>query len=156
MKKRWFLVPIALAMLAIGVFTAGVTLAQDSGTDSTSTVSRFASRVAAILGVDQAKVQDAMNQASRELHDEAIKSKLDALVKQGQLTQAQADEYLKWYQARPDDFPRLGGPGFGPGRHHGHGFNGFRGYGEMPKTPAVGTTPTPSVPSTPSAGTNSS
>ena len=114
MKKRWILVPIALTMLAIVIVTTGTALTQ--GTE-TSGIGSFASRVASILGLDEAQVQDAIDQARRELRDEAVQIKLSRLVEKGQITQEQADAYLEWYRSRPDDFP-----GFD---RHGHGLKGF-------------------------------
>jgi hypothetical protein len=140
--RRWFVIPAAVALLAIGVVTAGAALAQESDTEGSSTISSFASRVASILGLDEAQVQDAMNQAQRELHEEALKSRLDALVEAGRITQEQADQYLQWYQSRPDDFPGLGGPGFGFGHHgHGRGMKGFRGLWGIPQAPPAESAP---------------
>ncbi|MCI0440716.1 MAG: hypothetical protein L0177_16545 [Chloroflexi bacterium] len=133
MKKRWFLAPVAIAILALGVLTAGVALAQEAETEEDSVISSLASRVAAILGLDEATVQDALDQARTEIQDEALQNRLAELVEQGVITQEQADEYLEWYQARPE-----GIPGFGPGRH-GRGF-GFGGRGlcfGIPQTPAT-------------------
>lgn len=138
MKKR-LLIPIAATMMLISIFTAGAVMAQEDGTDETPAVQSFASRVAAILGVDEAQVQDAMDQAHREMQDETVRNKLDALVEQGRLTQEQADEYYQWYQSRPEGIRGFGGPGprfgFGvPGRGHGHG-HGMRGPEGMFGTP---------------------
>ena len=121
MKKRWILVPIALTMLAIGIVTAGAALSH--GTD-TNGISSFASRVASILGLDEAQVRDAIDQARRELRDEAVQNKMSRLVEKGRITQEQADAYLEWYQSRPDDFPGFGLRDNGFGRHD-HGLKGF-------------------------------
>ena len=130
MKKR-FLLPVAATMIVISIFTAGAVMAQEDSTGETPAVQSFASRVAAILGLDETTVQDAMDQAHREMRDESLKSKLDAMVEQGRLTQEQADEYYRWYQDRPEGIRGFGGPGpgFGLGGHgrgHGHG-PGMRG-----------------------------
>ena len=132
MKKRWILVPVAIAMMAIGVLTTGAVLAHTTGTDGDSAVGSFASRVASILGIEDAsQVQDAMDQARRELKDEAIQSKLNTMVEEGRIAQEQADAYFEWYRSRPNDFPGFG-PRRGFGRPHGfgHGMNGFH-----PKAP---------------------
>ena len=128
MKKRWFLAPVATAIVAVSVVTGGVALAQEDGASGTPVVSSFASRVAAILGIDETQVQDAMKQARQEMRDEAVQNKLDAMVAQGRLTQEQADSYLEWYKSRPDDIPGFRGLGFGFGRH-GHGFGHGFGHG---------------------------
>jgi hypothetical protein len=118
MKKR-LLLPVAATMIVISIFTGGVVMAQENGDGETPVIESFASRVAAILGLDEAQVQDAMDQARREMQDEALKSKLDSLVEQGRLTQEQADEYWQWYQSRPEGIRGFGGPGpgFGFGGH---------------------------------------
>jgi hypothetical protein len=144
MKKRWFLVPVIAVMLAIGVITAGAALAQETDTRD-SAISNLASRVARILNLEEAQVQDAVDQALREMRDESVRNKLNELVEQGRITQEQADEYFAWYQSRPDDFPGFAerGPGFG--RHsHGHGLHGlreFRFFGDVPQTPSAESTP---------------
>ena len=115
MRKRWIIVSVVVAALAIAL-TGGAILAQDDdGDDSSKT---FAGRVAEILGLEEDTVADAMEQAKEDMRDEAIKAKLDALVEAGKITQEEADEYLEWLESRPDvDF----GGGFG----RGHGKKGF-------------------------------
>ena len=63
-KKRWIVVPVTLVALALGV-TGGVAMAQESEGDSP--LQSFASRVASILGIDEQQVEDALEQASREM-----------------------------------------------------------------------------------------
>jgi len=133
MRRRWILVPLLMALLALGV-TAGVALAQGDGEDADSPVQSFVARVAAILGLDEALVQDALNQASREAREERLQMKLDRMVEQGRITQEQADEHLLWLQAKPDGmmnkFPfrgpgkhgRFGGRMFGDHSSHGYKF----------------------------------
>ena len=121
MRKRWILIPVALVAMALAVATAGVALAHEDNGDSKS--GNFTSRVAEILGQDEAEVEDAMKQAWQELRDEAMQSKLGGLVEEGRITQEQADEYLEWYQSRPETLAGFGKPGFGYGKHkYGRGF----------------------------------
>src|SRR5919106_1173677 len=132
MKKR-LLIPVAASMMVISIFTAGAVMAQEDGNGETPAVQSFASRVAAILGLDETQVQDAMDRAHREMQDEALRNRLDPMVEEGRLTQEQADEYFQWYQSRPEGIPGFGGPGpgfgfGGPGRGHRPGSgNGMRG-----------------------------
>ena len=128
MRKRWLIVPIMIGLLVTGVLTTSAVLAQSDGTDVTSPWSRFVSRVAEILGVDEAQVQDAVEQAAREMQDEALQAKLDRMVESGRLTQEEADARKEWYQSRPDGlhpgpFHLFWGPGFGMSR--GHHFRGL-------------------------------
>ena len=127
-------------------------MAQDDGTGGDTKSTSFAGRVATILGLGEAKVKDAFQQAKRQQKDEAYKQRLDRLVARGVLTEEEAAERLAWFQSRPDSpasgilgqgkgrrgfspgaFGRRGrlgkafGPNFGP---HGPGGLGFhRGFG---------------------------
>ena len=113
MRKRWIVVSVVLAALAIAV-TGGAIMAQDEETKKS-----FAGRVAEILGLDEDTVADAMKQAKDEMRDEAVRAKLDALVEKGVMTREDADAYLEWLESRPDvDF----GGGFGRGGHKRGGF----------------------------------
>ena len=126
MRRRWIVVPVVVGLMAIGL-TGGAVMAQtDEDGGKSSPLQSLASRVASILGIDEAQVQDAFDQAATELRDEAMQSKLAALVENGRLTQEQSDEYLEWYQSRPADSFQRGIPGlrFGGG-HHRHGRRGW-------------------------------
>jgi len=140
MRKRWLIVTLLLGVLALGI-TGGPVRADGGDTAGVPPSKSFVARVADKLGLDEAKVQAAFKQVAREMQDEALQKKLDAMVTQGRLTQEQADQVKQWYQARPEAVtPRFPfkGPGFhggvmGPG--HGrdrmgftHGPFGFRGH----------------------------
>ena len=116
MRKRWIIVSVVMAALAIAI-TGGAIMAQDEDEDGSKT---FAGRVAEILGLEEDTVADAMKQAKEDMRDEAVKAKLDALVEAGKMTQEDADAYLEWLESRPDvDF----------GGGHGRGFRGKGGFG---------------------------
>ena len=127
MSRRWIMVTVLVGVLALGI-TGGAVLAQGGGTDGDSSGDSpnrgLASRVAEILGLDEAQVQDAFEQALGELHEEALQRKLDRLVEMGKLAQDQADEYKEWFQSRPE--------GLSPKLFHGsrgHRFHGGAHYG---------------------------
>jgi hypothetical protein len=82
MKKR-LLLPVAATMIVISIVTGGAVMAQENGDGETPVIESFASRVAAILSLDEAQVQDAVDQAHREMQDEALRRKLDFMVEQG-------------------------------------------------------------------------
>ena len=91
------------------------------GLDSAKT--GFAARVATILGLETDKVEDAMEQAKKEMFSEQLDAKLAAMVENGSITQEQADEYKEWVESRPEGafgdrngFGKFGKRGFG-GRH---------------------------------------
>jgi uncharacterized tellurite resistance protein B-like protein len=71
-------------------------------------------RVADILGIDEKDLENAFQQAQRELRESALDTRLQELVNQGAWTQQQADAYKAWIKARPDVPPLQPGRQFGP------------------------------------------
>ena len=126
MRKLRIIIPIAIAVVAIATISISVVLAQENEKGD-SNASRLAAKVAVILGLDTAVVDDAIKQARRELRDEAGQKKLNALVEKGRLTQEQADEYLNWIQSKPEGIPAIGKHSFGKMEHH----KGWKGHGRF-------------------------
>jgi len=117
MKKLRIIIPLTIAVVAVAIISFSIALAQgNEGGDSNA--SKLATKVAEILGLDTAVVDDAIKQAREELRDEAIQNKLNALVENGKLTQEQSDEYLNWIQSKPEGMPAIGKQFFGKMRHH--------------------------------------
>lgn len=130
-SKKFVIVAVIVGVVLVGA-VAGVALAQaNSGSSTTTQGKTFAARVAAILGIDQQKVQDAFDKANRDIADEALNNRLDALVKSGNITQQQADQYKSWWQSRPQG-PLPGIGKMGP----------FGGHRFAPRLPRVQPTPT--------------
>jgi hypothetical protein len=68
------------------------------------------------VAINPQQLKDAFTQAQREMRDEALQSRLEKLVNEGKITQAEADQYLQWWQSRPNiELPGLGGYGRGGG-----------------------------------------
>ncbi len=67
----------------------------------------MASRVAVILGLGEEVVQNAFAQASQEKQDDSMAYRLEHLVENEKLTQAEADAILTWFQSRPDAATKL-------------------------------------------------
>jgi hypothetical protein len=112
---------VIASVLVVGILVlsiSGVALAQAEGESSGNSL--FA-RVAAILGIDEQKVESAFNQAQSEMQKEAMAARLKSLVEQGRLTQEQADQYQQWWESKPDvpDIPGV------PGMPGGRGFRGL-------------------------------
>jgi hypothetical protein len=126
MERRWLVVTLLFAALALGI-TGGTVLARGPVPSGASPAESFAARVADKLGLDEAKVQAAFNQAARDIQNEAQQQKLERMVAQGRLTQEQADQIKQWYQSRPEalspGFP-FGGRGFHDGGVGGRGRHG--------------------------------
>jgi len=132
MRKLRISILLVMSVVAVAVIGFSIALAQGNG-GGDSNASKLANKVAEILGLDTAVVDDAIKQAREELRDEAIQKKLNALVENGRLTQEQADESLNWIQSRPDGIPAMGKHFFGKRGHHKGwkrhgGFFGSRNY----------------------------
>ena len=131
-KKRWIVVAVTMGMLAV-VITGGAVFAQEVGDpERKSPFGSFASRVAGILGLEEQQVQDAFEQAAREIQDERLQQKLDRLVEKGYLTPEQAEDYGNWYRSRPDSpFGGFGFKQFGGHRSYHGRFWGGKGKHRM-------------------------
>ena len=127
MRRKWLLAIVAVGILAAGLSVgAGFASGGLSSGDGDSPQSTFISKVASILELDEDTVSDAFEQARSEMAEERVEAMLDAKVEKGLITQEEADEYLEWFQDRPDDvFPmfKRGGPG---GWKHGKGSGFYR------------------------------
>ena len=123
-KRRIIVLAITGVMAAL--ITGGAVFAQGSDTDRGMASQSFAARLAAILELEEAPVQAALQQVRGEIRDERFQMKLDRLVEQGRLNQEQADELRNWYDSRPD-YPAGAflGSGKGGGGHSLHGRGSF-------------------------------
>jgi hypothetical protein len=142
-KRKWF-IPVAVAsVLLIAGIVGGALVA---GSDSSSTAddqNQITDRYQALLdracaiyeestgvAIDSEQLKDAFEQAQRELQEEALEIRLQDLVDDGKMTQEEADQYLEWWQSRPDievPLPGLGGPGSGGGMMQARGFGRWGG-----------------------------
>ena len=126
-RKKKLIAIAVLAAVMLAATIGGVVLAADNGDDSEpeAKYETLLNRVCEIyqektgVAIDQEALTDAFAQVQGEMRTEALENYLQSLVEQDKITQAQADEYLDWWQAKPDvSF------GFGFG-----GRGGFRGMG---------------------------
>ena len=110
--NKKIVIPVVLAVVVVAGTVLGVTMAfaSDSTTPTTTTATvttnpkdTLATKVAAILGIDEAKVQAAFTQAQKEIQAEQLDKQLAQLVTDGKITQAQADAYKAWLNTKPDD-----------------------------------------------------
>jgi len=123
-KRRWWIIAAvaAVAIMAFGTIGA-ISYAQSNNDDAKVADHPLFARVAEILEIPQSDLEDAFKQAGKELADEAIGKKLDALVESGKLTREEANNYLEWWTSRPDTLPGFEGiKGFGPGVNVPKGF----------------------------------
>ena len=126
-RRKKFIVAAILVAVMLTVGIGGVVLAADNGDDNQTETKRgvLVDRALEIyeeqtgVAIDKDVLKDAFAQAKGELRDEALQSRLDKLVADGVITQEEADEYLEWWQSKPDV-----SNGFGL---HGHGRVGMGG-----------------------------
>ncbi len=105
MKRKWLMIPLVTGILAAGI-TGATVLAHNGDGEQESPKDAVTAKVAEILGIDEQSVKDALTQAKQEVRSELLMHRLDDAVEAGRLTQEQADEYLEWYEARPEgSFP---------------------------------------------------
>jgi hypothetical protein len=143
MRKRKWLIPVVLSIVLIGGITGGMIAAADNGSSSTVAQNQIADRYQALLdracaiyqentgvAIDSGQLKAALDQAQGELQEQALESRLQDLVANGKMTQEEADQYLEWWQSRPDiqvPLPGLGGPGPRGGMMWGRGFGPWGG-----------------------------
>jgi len=137
-KRKWFIPVVVASVLLIGGITGGLVAANNSSsnttagnqTPATGQYQAFLDRVCAIyeentgVAIDSGQLKDALQQARSEMQDEALQSWLQNLVNKGKITQEEADQYLTWWQSRPNvelPVPGLGGHGHGDGMMWGGG-----------------------------------
>ena len=111
MKNRLLpagLIGISIALVAVG----GVALATGGASERQSDI---LDRVATILGVPSGNVQDAFQEAGKQIQDERQAEMLAALVEDGVITGDQADSAAEWLESRPESADRLLHSGRVPG-----------------------------------------
>ena len=136
-KRKWF-IPVVLSIVLIGGIAGGVMVAADDSSSNVDQHSQPSDRYQALLDracaiyeermgvpINSEELKNALDQAQGELKEEALESRLQNLVEDGKMTQEEADNYLEWWQSRPDievPLPGLGGPGPRGGMMWGNGF----------------------------------
>jgi len=109
-KKFVLLSALAIAMV-IGGVAAGVTLAQGDNGNETQVNTRYEellNKVATIyqqntgVTIDPQQLETAFTEAQKQMQSEALQTWLQNLVTQGKITQEQANQYLQWWNSKPD------------------------------------------------------
>ena len=163
MRRRWIPVTLVLAaVMALGIAGSAV-LAHDRGNgeksrldgiaggvlahaisgDRESKLGSFASRVAGILELEEQQVLDAFEQAKSEMLEERVQLMLEKAVTAGKLTQDEADEYMTWFESRPETFlpgalfNKLGRQGFHKRHKRGGFFGKNKGFGHHAESEPV-------------------
>ena len=68
----------------------------------------FVADVAEILGVEESALEDALAQAKRAMANEAVQARMDPMVAKELISQEEADEYVSWFESRPEFLDRGG------------------------------------------------
>jgi uncharacterized membrane protein len=128
-KRKWFIPVVVVTVLLIGGITGGVVAAVNNSpsnttagnqTQATDRYQALLDRACAIyeektgVAIDSEQLGEALEQARSEMRDEALQNWLQDLVDNGKITQEEADQYLTWWQSRPNvelPLPGLGGQG---------------------------------------------
>jgi hypothetical protein len=142
-KHKWFIPVVVVSVLLIGGIVGGVVVAGSDNSSNTGDQSQTTDRYQALLdracaiygetmgvAIDPEQLKEALEQARSEMQGEALTSWLQDLVDKGKITQEEADQYLEWWQSRPDielPLPGLGGHGHGGGMMWGRGFQAWGG-----------------------------
>jgi hypothetical protein len=122
-SKKLIIIAVSVAVLLVGSI-AGVVFAASNGDDNQSNVQGedLLAKVCTIyqqktgVAIDEATLKDSFAQAENEIQTAREQARLQDMVKQGKITQDQADQYLKWWQSRPNVPFGFGGGGHFPGR----------------------------------------
>jgi len=114
-KRKWFVPVVVVSVLLIGGVVGGVIVAADDSSSNIEDQSQAIDRNQALLervcaiyeeqtgvAIDSEQLKDALEQARGEMRDEALENWLQDLVDNGKITQKEADQYLEWWQSRPD------------------------------------------------------
>lgn len=108
-KKMKVLVAVLAAILLLSVGGTAMVIAQEEEPTPTpeAGANGLLARVADILGISQEELGNAFRQAQQEMRQETFLRFLDKAVAQERITQAEADEFLEWWEQRPETCDRL-------------------------------------------------
>jgi len=140
-RRKWFIPIVVVSVLLIGGIIGGVMVAADDSSGNTEAQNQAANQNQALLDracaiyqeetgitIDLEQLENALKQARNEIQNEALESRLRNLVDDDLITQEEADNYLEWWQSRPDvelPLPGLGRPGLGGGMMRGGCFQSW-------------------------------
>ena len=139
LNKKSIVIAVSVAVLLVGSI-AGVVLAagNDNSNQSNAQGEDLLAKVCTIyqqntgVAIDETALKNAFTQAENEAQLAREQARLNDLVTQGKITQDQADQYLKWWQSKPNISPGFGFRGF----DRFHGMGGMRGPGFPCRPPA--------------------
>jgi len=122
-RKKFIIITVTVAAVLAGCL-AGVVFANPENGDNSQPESKceaLLDRVCEIyqentgVAIDPQQLKDAFVQALDEMELNALESRLQSLVDQGEITQEEADQYLEWWESKPDVPFNFGFRGFRSG-----------------------------------------
>jgi hypothetical protein len=137
-SKKFILIGL-LIVIVLGSTLGGIAIAQanDESTNQTQTTeTTLMQKVASIYekntgtAIDPTKLQEAFQEAQKEMMTAARDTFLQKLVDEGKITQDEADQYKAWLDSKPDCTNKI--MPFGGGRPGPRGF--FGGFNRGPNT----------------------
>ena len=106
-KRMKVLVAALVAVLLLTVAGTAMVMAQDEEPTPAPETNGLLARVAEILDISQEQLADAFEQARQEMRQETFLRFLEKAVKEERITQQEADEFLEWWEQRPETCDRL-------------------------------------------------
>lgn len=112
-RSKKFIIPAVLVTVLLLSSIGGIALAQDEGGDNQpgANLDALWDKVSTLYEqktgstLDQEALKEAFADARTAMRDEALDNYLNNLVNEGTITQAEADQYKAWLEARPDMEP---------------------------------------------------
>ena len=92
----------------LGLEESAVSDAFEEAKESWDGEGSFVADVAEVLGVEESALDGALTQAKRAMANEAVRARMDAMVVKELITQEEADEYVEWFESRPEFLDRGG------------------------------------------------
>lgn len=105
-SRTKLLIATLAAVLVLTIALSPLAFADEPAGDA-GPVRGLISRVAAILGLEEQQVADAVKQAKQEMQDDRLDQRLQKAVDSGRLTEAEAAEIEAWIEARPEALERF-------------------------------------------------
>jgi len=138
-KRTKILIAVISAVLLLSMVIGGIAVFADdtvvTTTPSTTVTSgtngkqdAFLTALAAKLNVSVDQLKTAITEARKEVQAQQLQERLQKMVDDGKITQEQMNEYLQWWNSRPQ-LPSDVVPGLGMGKAMGRGGMMGKGFG---------------------------
>jgi len=99
-KRKKFIIPMVAAITLAGVLAGGAFAQEDE--NSPSPGNTFIERLSDKLGIQQDELEQALTEVMSEMREDAMNNHLERLVAEGRLSEEEAEQFLEWWQDRPD------------------------------------------------------